>query len=507
METDAGLIEQSFVDLQEDFEELLYLASDLADKIHYFQKQLKKNKTHITPFTQTLPWEITGEYLEKVNLLIHTLEVLEKQLQNSPTNPVTLLSFTDQKRRCFGQIRTLYSLIGGLITMTDWQSPTYETTKYSMAGRLTGRIHATTNDYKRDQHEDEFFYEDKFIKEYVDSAFKFPLHVDATHSGMAAFSTIINFLNAEGKIKNPVLVGSSTYFESKDLLKLLFRDTYQEMDDSNTDGVIESIKKYRPSAIFLDTIGNTPSMYRPDITKIIHEAQKILGSRVYIVLDNTAAGITYQPIGKYTIQNLTCNLIVYESLNKFYQFGMDRTLGGIIWSYGRDTAKIFDYRVHSGTNISDNAVLTLPTPNRQILEKRMRKLGRNTLYLALEIQKSITSNPKSPIASVIYPGLPNHPCYPWTGKRDFNGAFFMLDFKAKYQSVKFYQKTIQKIMQKAKDAGVELVGGTSFGMPVTRIYLTAIRSTTTVPFIRVSPGTENIYDLSRLKEIFINSLQ
>jgi cystathionine gamma-synthase len=306
-------------------------------------------------------------------------------------------------------------------------------------------------------------------------------------------------------VQKSVLVGTNTYFECKQQLKALCGEGYHEVDETDERAIKKALETYKPHALFVDTIANAPSMsVAIDPKRIAQLLERHVPHETYLVIDNTATSIFCQPFSFSLLPTPNVRTIAYESLNKFHQFGADGVFGGIILSRGGDTVDLFDWRVHMGTNISDSAVLTLPTPNRRLLTKRMRRLERNARFLASSLAESIPSHPAALVARIIYPGLPNHPGH--VRARTYFGAYFTLGVREGHQSVKTYKRITNRIMAQAKHDTIPLIAGTSFGLPTTRIYLTALRAEETTPFIRIAAGSENILVVRALAESLAKSV-
>jgi len=64
-------------------------------------------------------------------------------------------------------LRSQAAVSSAVIIQTDWQSPSFNYSLVSQAGRQTGKVSGTFNDYKRDVHLDEKEYEELFLKEYI----------------------------------------------------------------------------------------------------------------------------------------------------------------------------------------------------------------------------------------------------------------------------------------------------------------------------------------------------
>jgi len=493
MFTQPDILSQSAKDFSEDLERLLYCSDDLHQKLTRAMSRLIKNEKHIHPGA----FETTTNALRKLDRSIQTLQtdILRLKKKSYPTIE-SLLLLSGSVQSLFERLRTLTKITGSTITSLDWQSPSYDASGFGQAGRLTGRIHATSNDYKRDQHEDAFRYEQKFLEEYIDAPLKYPVHSLATHTGMAAFTTILGFLLGEGHIKHAILMGSSAYWECKQVVKSLCGKMYHEIDETDIESVKRAIIRYQPDAIFLDTIANDPIMAAPDIFRIISLIEKHSKNTVYLVIDNTCTSIYCQLIARVMRPFTKIRVIGFESLNKFHQFGMDQSFGGIVYSWGGDTINMFNWRVHLGTNISDAQAVSLPTPNRMMLTRYMERLERNTKMVASALQNQIATSPNTPLSHIVYPALSIHP----DNKKSqvFHGAFFTLCLKKKYQSIPTYKRLTERIMKQAKKDNTPLVAGTSFGLPTTRVYLTAIRATETTPFIRIACGCEALINVEKV---------
>lgn len=492
---EEAILKESFDDIRQDFTELLYIIASDQEYLSKFVSSLKKNKKHILP--ASLEWieKMSTSCKKELNQYHEELLLLRKKAQGKNHSLPLLSQLIQAKKGYFDLLRTQQNVFASLITATDWQSPSYAHSLHSRAGVQTGKIIGTINDYKRDQHLNEKEFENAYLSEYIDSRFKFLIKVYATGSGMAAFTTILNFLMMEGKIKGKILVGKSSYFEYKELIIRSFPDCTIVIDESQTENIIETIQKEKPDAIFLDSLCNSTSLALPNLQKIItyltHQYQK----EIYVVIDNSCLSVFYQLMKAVVGKRGKVTLLCFESLNKYVQFGLDRTTGGMITAYGKDVGKLYEYRDHSGTNISDSSVYMIPRPNRDLLEKRLLRHQRNTFFLASFLDGYI---------KIVYPGLPSHPSFSWAKNLPFQGSFFAISFKKK--SIPLYKKFIGTILKMARKKDIDIVAGTSFGLCTTRVYITSLRADFNEPFVRVSVGTENRCELEKLKNLFCEAI-
>jgi hypothetical protein len=302
-------------------------------------------------------------------------------------------------------------------------------------------------------------YERAYVSELVDGPPD--LRALLTACGMSAFTTVLNYLLFEGKLDGPVLVGAGLYHESKELLLRGLAERVVLVDESDTAALVRALDELRPAAVFLDTVCNTKWMPMPDIAAVV---PRLRGA--YLVLDNTGLGPAFQPFALSGADR--ARLIVFESLLKYTQLGLDRANAGVIVAGPRDAEALDDYREHLGTNVSDVCVRMLPPPSRHVLERRLARMWRNAAYLAGRLD------------GCVYPGAGGCISLPFA-----DGGF------------------VERAIDQARARRIPLVAGSSFGFDTTRIYLTAARSDYGEPFVRIAAGTENRIAVERLAEVFL----
>ena len=453
-------------DREQDIRELEFIASDKLHRLSQFQKDFSR----FSQFLSAAEKKLTEEKI------LDLKEKFKDYLKNGQDT---------------NTLRLLVAQFASLMIGSDWQSPSYDYSLIPWAGRQTGKITGTVNDYKRDVHLDEKIYEKQFLSEYIDARFKFRLSAFLTNSGQAGFQTILTYLLSEGKINGKVLCGASSYFQYKQILKGTFGKNLIEVKEADTKEILTSIKKNKPKAIFLDSLCNSSQIAVPDLDTILQYLYHSYREEIYLIIDNTCLSVFCQPF-ILRKNNPRIHLLTFESLNKYHQYGLDRVTGGIIVCDARDASGIYEYRKHAGTNITDFSLFCLPAPNRRLLENRLKRHQRNALSLAEFLD--------SPKVQVIYPGLPQHPGYPILKNRGFSGSFLNLSFKN--NNPKYFKKIISGTIDLAKKEKVNLVAGTSFGLNTTRIYLTSLWTKYGQPFLRISAGTESHADLEKLKIVF-----
>lgn len=494
---------QTIIDLQEDFNRILVLAQSARKRISDFNHQLESCPEFYHPSMQEYLLTQTARLGALFDEIVMVLE--EQELSN--IDEVGIQNAIAIKTQLTHHMRAYHAEMGTLFTEGDWQSPTFDHTQFSQAGKLTGRIRMSENDYKRDLHQDSFDYEALFVREYLDFNTHLSPRAFLTASGMAALSTVVNYLTIGKHITGPVMMGKSSYFQGKWIFEHTFGDNLYFFDESKTEETIEMVKKIKPKIFFIDTLCNSQDIPVANLKALIEGVSKYMSVTSYLVIDNTAMTTAVQPL-LFLPSLIHPRYILVESLVKYHQFGMDKINGGIILTSFIDAQGMVITRMQLGTNLNDTSVQSLPRPNRSLLDARQQRLTRNAMMLATALDKYLQTHINLEIQGIAFPGLPSHACYEWTKDMTFHGSYFAIKFRLLYQNQITYSHFINKVMKLAAQKGVALHGGTSFGMDVTRIYVTGRFATDLVkPFIRISVGTETEYEMKKIIEVFIEAMK
>ncbi len=383
-------------------------------------------------------------------------------------------------------IRVAYMERAVTIVKKDWQSPAYLTSLENQAGRREGKIVGNINDYTRDKHDLALAYEKKFAKEYLSGLSFLPIEPYITSSGMAALTTIVLTIHRECGGNQTILVGKHSYFQNLELLTKSFNKVIL-FDENKLDEWQRLIVEERPRAIFVDTMCNEADLTVPPVIALAKYLEREVSEKTYLVVDNSmlAIGYPWRDLFKHCTKNL--EIIGWESLNKYYQFGLDRTTGGVLWGSRRMSLALFYGRLHGGTIMPDINAAMLPTPSKRILTKYMQRVEQNRRLL----QNIFGAR-----------GISAQTEY-W-----FSGAQVVVLFDKK-QSYFRLQRIIKVAIGKARREGLQLSAGTSFGMPSTRVYITAADTKYakyTSMFLRISVGVEEKEVIEKIGRILLDSI-
>jgi cystathionine beta-lyase/cystathionine gamma-synthase len=473
----AEALECALADLAADLGELTCLCSAAEERLAGLEIALTDACPH--PPTRELLGRAVASTRRRYRALSGRLRGLQSEAQFAPRSRSLVGRVTAERASLADRLRVEQALLAGLLAAPDWQSPSFLHSLKPAAGRQTGKIRAHWNDYKRDRHVDAEDYERRYVEEMVDG----PAGPRAllTGCGMAALTTILGWLLGEGKLAGPVLAGRGLYHESRLLLERLLPGRVRFVDESDSSALVDAIPRSRPCAVLLDSLSNTRWMPVPDLHAVI---DALRGSDTYLVLDNTCLSVGCQP---FALARGSVRLVVFESLLKYAQLGLDRVAAGVIVAGSADAESLEEYREHLGTNIPDVSVHALPSPDRGVLERRLARLQRNALHLARGLDERAR-----PGVSVVYPG---------------RGGCLSLLFDEHEHWLERQDRLVSEAVAEAARRGIRLLAGSSFGFDTTRIYLTAARAEYGTPFVRIAAGTEHRLELDALTDVLATAIE
>jgi cystathionine beta-lyase/cystathionine gamma-synthase len=490
--TSDRLVVTALTDLDADLDELSFLCGGALARLAQTEAELAT--AGLQAQTRELLCGQLASSRRRYHIAARRLRSLRRRARREAASPALIRELAAEKAALADLLRAEQALLAGLVGAADWQSPSFLHSLAPAAGRQTGRIRPHWNDYKRDRHLDADDYERRYVEGMVDR----PANVRAllTSCGMAAFTTVLSFLVCERRLGGPVLAGAGLYHESRLQLKRALPGRVQFVDECDTGALLRAIDELHPRAVFLDSLSNTTFMPVPELGPLV---ARLDGSDTYLVLDNTGLSVACQP---FAAAGTSVRLLVFESLLKYAQLGLDRANAGVIVARADDAALLADYREHLGTNVADVAVHALPPPDRRVLGRRLARLQRNALFLAERLSEQAPAG-----VEIIYPGLPSHRCARRAAALTFRGGCLSIVFHPGDRTLGRERALVEAAVAEAAGRGVSLLAGSSFGFDTTRIYLTAARAAYGEPFVRVAAGTEHRLALEPLADALAAAVQ
>ena len=263
-----------------------------------------------------------------------------------------------------------------------------------------------------------------------------------------------------------------------------------EVDEALPGAMASAIDRYSPAAVFVDSLYNADGLVVPDLREAVQALAGLTRQRAYLVIDNSCLSASFQPLSVIPGSAPNIHPIVYESLTKYPQLGLDRTTSGMILARDEDAQALDEYREHLGTNVSEISPLILPPPDRAVIGRRLARIGRNAERLAICLAEHLP---------VGHPSLPSHVSHPIARRLRFRGGLLTVSMPAGG-----HDAAAERSIGEAAQRGAGLVAGTSFGFDTTRVYAV---SGTSGPFLRIAAGTETVAELPALADAFAAALR
>jgi cystathionine beta-lyase/cystathionine gamma-synthase len=382
-------------------------------------------------------------------------------------------------------IRCRQAVLAGALVADSWQSPSIRHSHRPQAGPALGRVRAHYDDYARDRHPAGVAYERLLAATRSPGATAL-----LTSCGMSAAVVALARLERAGALRSGVLVGSSTYHETRDLV--LRAAPHALIPDEHPDAALLTvIRRYRPGCVVLDAVATEAGIAVPDIPRI---AESLAAARpgAWLLIDITGAPLAASPLDLPEARKGTLRVLALESLTKHAQLGLDRVSAGALYTTPAESVALDHVREHLGANIADASVHALPTPDRAVLARRLARHARNADLLAHRLAAT------APIGvGVSHPALPTHP-----GHARQPATWLTLHLPTPQHAKTFTDHALTL----ARERSVALVEGASFGLDTTRIYAPSPGARPNSGYVRISPGIEHNAALPRLTEVLTRAL-
>lgn len=252
-------------------------------------------------------------------------------------------------------------------------------------------------------------------------------HVTACNSGMAAISTVLLAVVAQGKniVTSRHLFGNTLAFISGALLRLGVKPRLRDL--TNLEAVEAAIDE-QTACVFLEIVTN-PQLEVADLKAIAEIAHK---KGVPVIADSTVI-----PFTETHLKELGVDVEVVSSTK--YISGGGTSLGGLIIDYGTfpDINKRvkYDLLINLGVYMSPQAAY-MQTLGLETLDVRYQQQAANALWLAKALQQ------EPGIAYVNYIGLPDNPYYELS-QQQFGptaGAMLTIDLASRQACFEFLNK-------------------------------------------------------------------
>lgn len=308
-------------------------------------------------------------------------------------------------------------------------------------------------------------------------------------SGMAAITTAILAVTKAGDeiISTPALYGGTYRFFRDELPKQNIKVHFVDPGDLSK---ISSFVTPKTTIVYFETPTN-PTLAIVDIAEIVRQtriAEKRIGKKIIVMIDNTFASILNQDPFSFGID------VVTESATK-YIGGHTDVMAGVVLGKTDFIAKVKGLAKHYG-GCADPFAAYLLYRSLKTFELRVERQNKNAFSLAKALEKNKKVN------RVLYPGLPSHPQYR-LAKKQMVGFGGMVTIEVKPSKKIAPVEAAAKVCDNLKIAvNAMSLGGveTLVSIPVysSHVFMTddeLKRHGVTSGMIRISVGVEGIEDL------------
>ncbi len=461
---------------------------------------------------ETLTWLNSG-----FNTVIKDLkQILDQKLLFEDS------SAEEKLRRCKEVYRNLLRQFALVLSQDSWNSPTYGTSGKGQRAEGQESVPFLT-DYQRNHYRDLVYFQNRELAEYTGfRAREEQNHVDHLlfNNGFSAFSCMAQAIKDESTLprnkidKNePIVISTPVYFEVDQIFDATFhKEEVFKFEKPSEREIIEAIKAKFPLAVILAPVANNYELRTLDIEKVLeglcdenwrYEFYKKFGNSfrdVTLIIDNTMTGREAK-WKDFDFRRLPSFVKIWagESLIKYSQDGQEFSQGGLVTCIGKYSEDPLQrVRRYTGAvptqEMVDRTSLYL---DQEVTDHRYKRHSRNTKLVAEHILRRLPKS-NSFIKEVNYAtdieGKPLGGVF--TIGVDMSSLENPTD-ELWYLDYKYFVPTFCKtVIALAKEAGIELNMGTSFGFDTTRLASyekdkNSRKYNGDQYFVRVAVGTEN----------------
>ena len=308
-------------------------------------------------------------------------------------------------------------------------------------------------------------------------------------SGMAGITTAILAVSKSGDeiISTPALYGGTYRFFRDELPKQQIGVHW--LDPSNL-SAISRLASPKTTIVYFETPTN-PTLAIVDIAEVVRQtrmAEKKIGKKIIVMIDNTFASILNQDPFKYGVD------VIVESATK-YIGGHSDVMAGAVLGKSEYITKVKGLAKHYG-GCADPFAAYLLFRSLKTFELRVGRQNENAFALARALEKNKKVN------RVLYPGLPSHPQHA-LAKKQMSGFGGMVTVEVKPAKKIAPVEAAAKVADNLKIAvNAMSLGGveTLVSIPVysSHIFMTddeLKRHGVTPGMIRISVGVEAVADV------------
>ncbi|MEV0238073.1 pyridoxal-phosphate dependent enzyme [Nonomuraea sp. NPDC050786] len=321
--------------------------------------------------------------------------------------------------------------------------------------------------------------------------------VSVVSSGMAAYSLIESFLlRSRLASGDTVLLAPYLYFEASEQLTALPFVRFERARDYTVEALMADILQLRPRCVFIDPIANTAQQRMVDVKRLLHELRQHVDWSVTVVVDGTMVSGALP--SEELLSSGSVEVIYYESCSKYLQLGLDAGMAGLV-VYPIGLRPQFErLRRNSGSILYRHYADLFPRFDRALFHRRMQRISDNALRVAEHL---LASDDVRQLGRVHYPGLSVHPDVETARQLRYAGGCVTFEFQDVGRNYRDQlEPVVEHMLTVARESGLHLTKGVSFGFSAPRISAAASMAETEPPFLRLYAGDRGVAQVELLAE-------
>jgi len=457
----------------------------------HIQNLVSKLKKRLNEYLEYCTLEKINTDQIAVNSLQNTISHIEKTLTDSAKEiPQNLLPATYNRNitEHLQRYRTLLHEVLSASLVLDWRSASYGQSWDTMFFNVDSQGNPGVN-YNRYE-SNQLATVEKTLAEILNINLE-QKALFATSSGMSAYTLIESYLvrhvlNAGDKIYIPHYI----YFETEEQIIKLPYIKIIRTETHDTHDIATRIIAEQPRVVFLDPLTNTKELRMTDIGAVLRAVSEHITNDLYVIIDGSMLSGQVD-ISSLSIINPKIKILYYDSCSKYLQLGLDIAMGGLV-VIPIELQSFFDrLRRNTGTIMYDSAANIFPIYDRSVHQKRMMRFVRNAriVGMLIESDKELTKH-----LSPHFPSLSSHEDFLVAQHYESIGGIITFSFNDPYLNQRdSLNSFIEIALVTAKEHGVSLTKGVSFGFSIPRISAATAMAENSPPFLRLSVGDRS-YD-------------
>lgn len=298
--------------------------------------------------------------------------------------------------------------------------------------------------------------------------------IGVTSSGMSAFTWVEAFLLRDRlRAGDTMLLAPYIYYESAQQLTALPDLRTERASGYEVEEIIGDVLRHRPKVVFVDPLANNVRQRIFDLPELFRRLREVVTERVTVVVDGTMIGASLQP--ELFVSDDKLEIIYYESCTKYLQLGMDFALAGLVVYPVELTERMSMLRRNSGVVLARHNAELFPRYEARLHRQRMRRIWVNAERLA----NLLLADPRvSAVGEVHHPALPHHPDVRLIRSLPYGSGIVTFLYQERDRNDwDNLNAVVDRILAHARESGVQVTKGVSFGYSVPRVWAQDVGTT------------------------------